>query len=163
MSKYNNEILILKGEGDQLDSLTIKEIRGMGSENRTIYLNNGLEKVAIEGVSVEKILGKTNYNLKDRSLLIAEDNDGNLKRIPMSQALEPDRIYIVYRINDTPIFDLSKNYGYLTLIDTSQDSSRAWITNVKALGIEWYSPRWVFFYGIIIIIRRTYERKIYLR
>ena len=39
ISKYDKEILILKADGDQQDSKTLKEIRTSGSENKTVYLN----------------------------------------------------------------------------------------------------------------------------
>lgn len=70
ISKYDSEILIVKSDGNQLDSLTLKEIRKLGAEKKSVYLNNGLEKVDIEGVAIEKIIGKLDVNLKDRAFLI---------------------------------------------------------------------------------------------
>lgn len=136
VSKYDNEILIVKGDGDQLDSKTLKEIRKSGSENKTVYLNNGMEKVDIQGVPIEKIIGDLNINLKDRSYLIVEDNDGNSKRFPMSAALEPERVYLVYKINDSPLYDLTPSYGKMAIIDTSLDDSSSWIKNVKTIDIQ---------------------------
>lgn len=136
IAKYDNEILIVKGDGKQLDSLTLKEIRKLGSEKKKVYLNNGLEKVNIEGVAIEKIIGKLNINLKDRSVLLAEDNDGNQKRLSMSKALEPERIYLVYKMDGEPVFDLNPRYGKILLIDTSSDSSSSWVYNVKTIDIE---------------------------
>lgn len=136
ISKYDNEILIVKGGGDQLDSLTLKEIRKMGSTKKTIELNNGLEKTEIEGISLEKVIGKLNYNLRDKSVMIVEDNDGNIKRMSVSSALEPDRVYLVFKINNTPLYDLAPSYGNLALIDTTLDTTTSWITDVKTIDIE---------------------------
>lgn len=136
ISKYDNEILIVKGEGNQIDSLTLKEIRRLGVEKKSINLNNGLEKATIEGVAIEKIIGNLNINLKDRSFLVIEDNDGNQERVHMSAVLEPERVYLVYKIDGTPLYDISPNYGKMILVDTTDDSASSWITNVKTLDIE---------------------------
>ena len=136
VSKYDNEILIVKGDGDQLDSKTLKEIRNSGSDKKTVYLNNGMEKVDIQGIPVEKIIGNLNINLKDRSYLVVEDNNGNSKKIPMSATLEPERIYLVYKINDSPLYDLNPSYGKLAIIDTTLDDSSSWIKNVKTIDIQ---------------------------
>ena len=136
MAIYDNEILIVKGNGDQLDSLTLKEIRKSGGEKKTISINNGLEKVDIEGVSIDKIIGNLNINLKDRAVMLIEDNDGNQKRLSMSAALEPERVYLVYKIDGSPVFDLNQRNGKMLLIDTSADSSASWVRNVKTIDIE---------------------------
>lgn len=136
IAKYDNEILIVKGNGDQLDSLTLKEIRKSGGEKKTISINNGLEKVEIEGVSIDKIIGNLNINLKDRAVMLIEDNDGNQKRLSMSAALEPERVYLVYKIDGSPVFDLNQRNGKMLLIDTSADSSASWVRNVKTIDIE---------------------------
>lgn len=139
IAKYDNEILIVKGNGDQLESVTIKELRKSSGETKVFAINNGLEKIEIEGVPLEKIFAKLSFNLKDSAVLFIEDNDGIIKKIPMSSALEPERVYLVYKINKTPVYDLSKSYGKMLIIDTNQDSSSSWITNVKTLDIQWYS------------------------
>lgn len=136
ISRYDNEILIVKGSGDQLDSLTLKEIRNLGSSKKIISLNNDLEKVPIEGVPIEKIIGTLNFNLPDRSSILIEDNEGNAKKLSMSAALEPERVYIVYKINDKPLYDLSPEYGKMAVIDTSSADSTSWFTNVKTLDIQ---------------------------
>lgn len=136
ISKYDKEILILKGDGDQQDSKTLKEIRTSGSENKTVYLNNGLEKVEIEGIAIEKVIGKLNINLKDRSYLVAEDNEGNTKNVSMSAVLEPERVYLVYKLNGKPLFDINPAYGKIAIIDTSLDDSSKWITNLKTIDIQ---------------------------
>lgn len=108
----------------------------MGPVNKTITINNGLEKVSIEGVAIEKIIGKLDYNLRDRSAIVVEDNEGRNKILPMSVALEPDRIFLVYKINDTPIYDLASSYGKMAIIDTTSSSSTSWFTNVKTIDIQ---------------------------
>ena len=136
ISKYDKEILILKADGDQQDSKTLKEIRTSGSENKTVYLNNGLEKVEIEGIAIEKVIGKLNINLKDRSYLVAEDNEGNTKKVSMSAVLEPERVYLVYKLNGKPLYDINPAYGKIAIIDTSLDDSSKWITNLKTIDTQ---------------------------
>ncbi|BFL72440.1 MULTISPECIES: oxidoreductase [Anaerococcus] len=136
LSKYDHEILILKSNGDQIDSMTLKEIRKKGSENKVVYYNNGLEKVNIDGVPIEKIIGNQDINLKDRAYLVLEDSEGNLEKLSMSAALEPDRVYLVYKIDGTPIYELGENYGKMAIIDTSLDDSNNWIKNVKVIDIQ---------------------------
>ena len=136
ISKYDNEILVVKGSGDQLDSLTLKELRNMGPEIKDIRINNGLESASIEGISLEQIIGKLDYNLKDSGVMVIEDNEGNSKKISMSDVLEPGRVYLVYKLNGKPIYDISPIYGKMMVIDTASNSSQSWITNVKTLDIQ---------------------------
>ena len=136
LSKYDHEILILKSDGDQIDSMTLKEIRKKGSENKEVYYNNSLEKVNIDGVPIEKIIGEQKIDLKDRSYLVIEDSEGNLKKLPMSAALEPDRVYLVYKIDGKPIYELGENYGNMAIIDTSSEDSNNWIKNAKIIDIQ---------------------------
>ena len=136
MAKYDSEILIVKGNGDQLDSLTLKELRNMGGQKLDISINNGLETTPVEGISIEQIIGKLDYNLKDSGVMVIEDDEGNSKRVSMSDVLEPGRIYLVYKINGNPIYDVNPLYGKMMIIDTATNSSSKWITNVKTLDIK---------------------------
>ena len=116
--------------------MTLKEIRKKGSENKEVYYNNSLEKVNIDGVPIEKIIGEQKIDLKDRSYLVIEDSEGNLKKLPMSAALEPDRVYLVYKIDGKPIYELGENYGNMAIIDTSSEDSNNWIKNAKIIDIQ---------------------------
>ena len=136
IAKYDNEILIVKGNGDQLDSLTLKELRSIGSQKLDVSINNGLETIPVEGISIEQIIGKLDYNLKDSGVMVIEDDEGNSKRVAMSDVLEPGKIYLVYRIDGKPIYDANPSYGKMIIIDTSTNSSAKWITNVKTLDIK---------------------------
>lgn len=136
ISKYDSEIIIVKGSGDQLYSLTLKELRKMDADTKNIRINNGLQTTSIEGISIEKILGNLDYNLKDSSVMVVEDDEGNSKKIAMSDVLDPGRVYIVYKINGDPIFDVDPKYGKFMIVDTSLNSSEYWITNVKTLDIQ---------------------------
>lgn len=136
IAKYDNEILIVKGNGDQLDSLTLKELRSIGSQKLDVSINNGLETTPVEGISIEQIIGKLDYNLKDSGVMVIEDDEGNSKRVAMSDVLEPGRIYLVYRIDGKPIYDINPGYGKMIIIDTATNSSAKWITNVKTLDIK---------------------------
>ncbi|WP_151410489.1 hypothetical protein [Anaerococcus sp. Marseille-P9784] len=136
IAKYDSEIIIFKGNGDQLEAITLKELREIGCEVKNVSTNKGLEKTSIEGVSLEKIIGKLDYNFKDSSVIDVEDDEGNVKKISMSQALEPDRVYLVYKLADTPVYDVNPKYGKIILIDIASDSSSSWIRNVKTLDIR---------------------------
>ena len=136
IAKYDNEILIVKGNGDQLDSLTLKELRSIGSQKLDVSINNGLETIPVEGISIEQIIGKLDYNLKDSGVMVIEDDEGNSKRVAMSDVLEPGKIYLVYRIDGKPIYDANPSYGKMIIIDTATNSSAKWITNVKTLDIK---------------------------
>jgi len=58
------------------------------------------------------------------------------KRISMSAALEPERVYLVYKMDGEPVFDISQNYGKMLIIDTNAESTTSWVNDVKTLDIE---------------------------
>ncbi|WP_296113733.1 hypothetical protein [uncultured Anaerococcus sp.] len=136
MAKYHNDIVIIKGNGDEIKSYSIKELQKIASSKKEVYINNGLEKVRIEGVSLEKIIGDLDYNLRERPILTIEDTDGNTTRVPMAVALEVNRVYLTFKIDGQPTVEFNPSYGNLVLIDTTSDSANSWITNVKTLNIE---------------------------
>lgn len=136
MAKYENDIVILKGNGDEIKSYSIRELKRKSGSKKEVFVNNGLEKVKIEGVSLEKLIGSLDYNLREKPTISIEDTDGNSNRFPMSVALEVDRVYLVYKIDGEPIVEYNPSYGTLVIIDTTTKSANSWITNVKTLNIQ---------------------------
>lgn len=136
MSKYDNDIVIIKGNGDEIKSYSIKELKNKANSTKLVYTNNGLEKIKVEGVSLEKLIGNLDYNLRERPIISIEDVDGNSNRFPMSFALEVDRVYLVYKIDGEPVTEYNPSYGSLVIIDTTTKSANSWITNVKTLNIQ---------------------------
>lgn len=136
MAKYDNDIIVIKGNGDEIKSYSIKELKKKAGSKKEVYINNGLEKVKIEGVSLEKLIGSLDFNLRERPVISIEDSDGNSNRFPMSIALEVDRVYLVYKIDGEPIVEYNPSYGTLVVIDTTTKNSNSWITNVKTLNIQ---------------------------
>ena len=136
MSKYDSNIVIIKGNGDEIKSYSIRELKKRAGSQKEVYINNGLEKVKIEGVSLEKLIGNLDYNLREKPVISIEDSDGNSNRFPVSIALEVDRVYLVYRIDGEPILEYNPSYGSLVVIDTTTKSANSWITNVKTLNIQ---------------------------
>ncbi|EEI86996.1 hypothetical protein HMPREF0072_0387 [Anaerococcus lactolyticus ATCC 51172] len=136
MAKYDNNIIIIKGNGDEIKSFSIRELKKRAGSSKEVYINNGLEKVKVEGVSLEKLVGNLDYNLRERPVISIEDTDGNSNRFPMSVALEVDRVYLVYRIDGEPVIEYNPSYGSLVVIDTTTKSANSWITNVKTLNIQ---------------------------
>ncbi|WP_311376700.1 hypothetical protein [Anaerococcus lactolyticus] len=57
MAKYDNNIIIIKGNGDEIKSFSIRELKKRAGSSKEVYINNGLEKVKVEGVSLEKLVG----------------------------------------------------------------------------------------------------------
>lgn len=136
LSKYGNDIIIIKGNGDELESFSIKELKKLGSDKTEVYINNGLEKVEIEGISLEKLIGNLDYNLREKPIISIEDTNGNSERYPMSIALEVDRIYLVYKVEGKPLAEYNKDYGTLAIIDTTSESTSSWLTNVNTINIQ---------------------------
>lgn len=136
MSAYGNEIVVIKGNGDEIESFSIKELKDLGADKKEVYINNGLEKIKIEGISLEKLIGRLDYNLRERPTLVIEDTEGNSTRYPMSVALEVGRIYLTYKIDGQPVKEYNPSYGSLAIIDTTSKSASSWITNVKTINIQ---------------------------
>ena len=90
----------------------------------------------VTGVPLEQLLGDLSYNLEESPEILVEDSNGKTETLPMSVALEVNRIFVVYKINGKANKDYDKSLGSFTLIDTTDKSKDSWIKDAKVLSIQ---------------------------
>lgn len=136
LRKYDNDILIIKDNDNIQKSYSLKELRKNKEIKEKIRLNNGREEVDVTGVALEKILGNLSYKLDESPEIAVEDSLGNITNLPMSVALEVNRIIIVYKINGKVNKDYDDSLGTFTLIDRNSKNKESWIKDAKVLNIQ---------------------------
>ena len=136
LKDYDNDILIIKDSNNNQKSFSLKELRSYKNIDQKISLNNNREEVNVKGVPLEQLLGDQSYNLEESPEILVEDSDGNTETLPMSVALEVNRILVVYRINGKANKDYDNTLGSFTIIDKTDTSKDSWIKDAKALSIQ---------------------------
>lgn len=136
LKNYENDILIVKDNNYNQKSFSLKELRSYKSIDKKISLNNNREEVRVTGVPLEQLLGNISYNLEESPEIMVEDSDGNTDSLPMSVALEVNRILVVYKINGKANKDYDSSLGSFTLIDTTDKSKDSRIKDAKVLSIQ---------------------------
>ncbi len=136
LKNYENDILIIKDKNDNQKSFSLKELRSYKNIDQKISLNNNREEVNVTGVPLEQLLGDLSYNLEESPEILVEDSNGKTETLPMSVALEVNRILVVYKINGKANNDYDKALGSFTLIDTTDKSKDSWIKDAKVLSIQ---------------------------
>ncbi|MDD7306325.1 MAG: oxidoreductase [Peptoniphilaceae bacterium] len=134
--KYDNEIVVLKDNGSEIDSISLKELRKNQISNLDLTLNNQSKKTSIEGVSLEKIINSLNLDTTKYTKLETTNKNGGRNSIAIDKALEPDRVYLVYKINEKPVHDYNKSSGVFAIIDTQSKDSSDWILDVKEINLK---------------------------
>lgn len=135
ISKYDNEIIVIKNDGDEIISYTMKDIRSMETETVSLNIKNQTQKTKVEGISFEKILNKLNIDSSVNSK-IEFNNKGVKKVLSMDRALEPERIYLIYKINSKPLIEYNESYGNFAVIDNQSKEISDWIVNVNDINIK---------------------------
>lgn len=133
--KYDKEIIVIKNNDSEIISLTLKELRKMESKTTSINQQNG-EVVNIEGVPLDKLINRVNIDPTLNKVVEFTDDAGNKTVIALESALDVDRVYLAYKINERANIDYDKTLGSLFVVDSQQGDSSKWIKNIKIINIK---------------------------
>lgn len=133
--KYDNEIISLKNNDSEIDSLSLKNIRKMDTSNVKISLDNGQE-FKVEGVSIEKILNKEGIDANLSSRIEFVDTNGKKTNMSLDKALEVDRVFLVYKIDSKPNIESNRKLGTFFILDRQEKDSNNWIKNIQIINIK---------------------------
>ncbi|WP_040397169.1 oxidoreductase [Anaerococcus senegalensis] len=135
LSNYDNEIFVIKNNDSEIDSLTLKDLRKLGSTESNVTFENG-EEFSIVGISIEKILKKEKINPNLNNIIEFSDQKGNKTNLSMETALEVNRVLLVYKINSKPSIEYNKKLGVLFALDKQDKDSSKWIKNIQTINIK---------------------------
>lgn len=136
LAKYDKQIVVIKDNGSEIDSISLKELRKGQSASVSLPLSNQEKKTTIVGVSLEKIINSLKLDTTNYTRLETINKNAGRDSISTEKALEPDRVYLVYKINSKPVHDYNKSYGYFAIIDTQSKDSSEWIVDVKEINLK---------------------------
>lgn len=135
LSNYDNEIFVIKNNDSEIDSLTLKDLRKLGSTESKVTFENG-EEFSVVGISIEKILKKEKINPNLNNIIEFSDQKGNKTNLSMETALEVNRVLLVYKINSKPSIEYNKKLGVLFALDKQDKYSSKWIKNIQTINIK---------------------------
>lgn len=135
LSKYENEIIVIKNKGSEITSLSLKDIRKMGSQKAEINQHNDVE-IDIEGISLDKLINEVNIDPNANNIIEFIDGDGNKTSMALESALEVDRAYLVYKTVGKANKEFDENLGVFYVVDKNQNDSKDWIKNIKIINIK---------------------------
>ncbi|WP_311370248.1 oxidoreductase [Anaerococcus hydrogenalis] len=135
LSSYDNEIIVVKNNDNEIDSLSLKELRKLGSTESKVTLENG-EEFTLTGVAIEKILKKEKINPNLNNVVEFSDQKGNKTSLSMETALEVNRVILVYKIDSKPNIEYNKKLGVLFALDKQDKDSGKWIRNIQTINIK---------------------------
>lgn len=132
---YDNEIFVIKNNDSEIDSLTLKDLRKLGSTESKVTFENG-EEFSVVGISIENILKKEKINPNINNIIEFSDQKGNKTNLSMETALEVNRVLLVYKINSKPSIEYNKKLGVLFALDKQDKDSSKWIKNIQTINIK---------------------------
>ena len=135
LSNYDNEIFVIKNNDSEIDSLTLKDLRKLGSTESKVTFENG-EEFSVVGISIESILKKEKINPNLNNIIEFSDQKGNKTNLSMETALEVNRVLLVYKINSKPSIEYNKKLGVLFALDKQDKDSSKWIKNIQTINIK---------------------------
>lgn len=136
ISKYDNKIVILKDNGSEIESISLKELRTNNSQIVDLPLINQDKKTTVEGISLEKIINNLRLDPTKYNKLETTNRNGQRNSITIDKALEPDRVYLIFKINSQALFDYNKQLGYFAIIDKESNTSSDWLKDVKEINLK---------------------------
>lgn len=135
LSNYDNEIVVVKNNDSEIDSLSLKDIRKMGKNEMKFTTPKG-EEFKLVGVSIEKILNKEGINPNLNNTVEFSDGYGHTTNMSMETALEVNRVLLVYKINNKANMDYDKKLGIFFIVDKQEKDSSKWIKNIQSINIK---------------------------
>lgn len=135
IAKYDEEILVVKNNDSEIASLSLKDLRKIDSSKIDIKQSNDLE-INAEGISLEKLLNKVNIDPIKNMLVEFIDGKGNKSTMALEQALEVNRVFIVYRLFGKANMEYDDSLGVMFVVDSQNNDSSKWIKDVKIINVK---------------------------
>lgn len=135
LAKYDDEMIVIKNNDNEIISLSLKDIRNMSSQSVEINQNNDVV-IDAEGLSLEKLINQVNIDPNLNNIVEFIDGDGNKFTMALESVLEVDRVYLVYKTVGKPNMDFDKDLGIFYVVDKQQKDANNWIKNVKIINIK---------------------------
>lgn len=134
-NSMDSSVLIVKNDGNEVKTFTLKQIRNMDSKKKQVEVSN-IEKVEIEGIPMVDFLSNIDMDSSKYVNMYLYDENGNKSYLAMENVLEPDRYYLVYRINGKPNRQYNSSFGVFAIIDTRSSSIDSWDKNIQTIDIN---------------------------
>lgn len=135
IAKYDEEILVVKNNDSEIASLSLKDLRKIDSSKVDIRQSSDLE-INAEGISLEKLLNKVNIDPIKNMLVEFIDGKGNKSTMALEQALEVNRVFIVYRLFGKANMEYDDSLGVMFVVDSQNNDSSKWIKDVKIINVK---------------------------
>ncbi|MDY3005486.1 oxidoreductase [Anaerococcus porci] len=135
LSKYDNEMIVIKNKDNEITSLSLRDIRKMGGQNSKINQHSDVV-IDIEGLSLDRLINKVDIDPNLNNIIEFIDGKGNKTSIALESALEVDRVYLVYKTINKANIDFDKKLGVFYVVDKQQKDANKWIKNVKIINIK---------------------------
>lgn len=134
-NSLDSSVLIVKNDGNEVKTFTLKQVRKMDSKKKQVEVSN-IEKVEIEGIPMVDFLSNIDMDSSKYVNMYLYDENGNKSYLAMENILEPDRYYLVYRINGKPNSQYDSSFGVFAIIDTRSSSINSWDKSIQTIDIS---------------------------